>query len=647
MTKRLPSTLLQVAPLAAVFALGCALLAPASPPAAGRSRSREAAARQTQAKPSPTPLPSESTIVGRAVYDDTSRPVRRARVMLVSDSGARTEYAALTNAEGEFVIVGVRAGVYMAFVDLPGLLSPVSFISLEALRGSTPDFAEARQFFDVIEVDGRQQSRVTLHARRGGALGGRVVYADGDPAVNVAVNVMRRGADGRLERRLFGINVVSFAALRTDDRGVFRVSGLPPGDYVVSVSEPAEHGGLTGARVRDPLTSVFEGLLAQQFLTTFYPSATTAKEARVVKVEAGLERSDIDITIPERGLHTVEGVVRGKRDGRPVASAQVYIVRRDDEVADVPIRKSQSSEGDDYEQAQTYTTTDSQGHWAFTEIPDGQYTITVRPREEYEAPDVDAALAEAGGDPAAAPNGNRNASPGRAPRLKKHYAPARRDVQVSGGDVSEVAVELNDGGRIAGTIAYEGGEEREYMYVTFRRVPEAGEAPGEWNATSMGGTFVADGLPAGKYFVAPSTSSEEGGAYVKSITWNGRDVMREPIELGDGASAEGVSIVMSRGTSKLRVRATGAARKWPARSVAVYLLPADLSAWSPYAAQLSCTTGDEGTCTIVAPPGGYRVVALPRPGDAGEDVRKRAAAATVVMLAAGESKDVELDVPER
>jgi hypothetical protein len=639
--------------LALFVLLACFLLAPAAPESASartRTSSRRTA-RQAQSKPAAEPT---SAVYGRVVYDETSRPVRRARVMLVAESGNRTDFGGLTDARGDFRINGVSAGTYYAFVDLPGVLSPVGFVSINELRTSnSPDFTEARKFFDVIEVDGKQDTQITVHARRGAALGGKVTYAEGDPAINVTINVMRRGSDGRLAKYVTGANLVSISGMRTDDRGVFRISGLPPGEYIIGVSESVEHGD-GGARNRsNDIAGMVEGLMGQQLLMTFYPSATSAKEASAVKVEAGEERADIDIRIPARELRTVSGTVRGRRDKQPVANVKISIVRRDDESGEVGGVDAYLSG----EFSHNTTMTDSEGRWQFKEIPDGRYTLVVKPPEEYEK--MYETMGDATNRNANLTFTNANVSIGnmnsayRAPRKKRGYAPTRHDLEVSSGDVSEVDVEVGEGGRIYGSITIEGGGTPRYSFVNALRVTEGGSEFGAAdmkNATAEGGQFSIEGLPAGKFFLRASTYDEVGKLYVKSLTWGGRDLMRQPLELAEGASIEGVEVVFAHNPATLRVMATQGTGKTPAVSASIFIIPADVAGWSPYTQQFLCGTDGEGFCSVTVPPGDYRVVALPRSALRGPyevEVKRRAANALTVSLSAGETKDLHLAAPEK
>jgi hypothetical protein len=197
---------------------------------------------------------------------------------------------------------------------------------------------------------------------------------------------------------------------------------------------------------------------------------------------------------------------------------------------------------------------------------------------------------------------------------------------------------------------FEGGEPPRYGQITALRIPEgAGEEGGETvdSSPARGGEFSIEGLPAGRFFLKPHLYSEDDGPiYVKSITWNGRDLLREPLEIGDGTVVEGVRIVLARNPAKLNVVVARASDKRPAANVAVVLVPANISEWSPYSQELFCSTGESGGCTINAPPGDYAVVALPRLKTPNAvEVKRRAATAPRVSLRAGESKDFEVAAP--
>ena len=244
----------------------------------------------------------------------------------------------------------------------------------------------------------------------------------------------------------------------------------------------------------------------------------------------------------------------------------------------------------------------------------------------------------------------------RRPQRKRGHAPARRDVEVAG-DLSDVTVELSDGARVTGAVTTEDGEAVSYASVSLLRVPDgAAGAPAQADERNAGagadeGGFNVEGLAAGRYFVQPARHHDEPALYVKSVTWNGKDLTREPLELAEGASVEGVRIVYARGPASLRVRAVRVGERGPALHVFVVLVPANVSEWSPHDwRQLSCSTADEGSCVVNAPPGDYRVVALPpkamREGVEAE-VRRRAASAPLVGLRAGETKESEAVVPDR
>lgn len=608
-------------------------LGPRGVAAAGDAAGR----RARQEKPKPT-----TEVYGRAVYEGTGRPVRRARVLLMETDGGGGHHEALTDGQGEFRIRGVGAGRYVAVVDLPGLVSPLNFLGTEEMRGGPPvDIGTVAKHFDVLEVDGKAPREVKVTARRGAALGGKVTYADGSPAVGVHVHVMRR-AGGRLERVLTGANRPATAGGRTDDRGVFRAAGLPPGEYLVAVSEPAIHGERESS---EPTNHDGEqvgpfALLNMPFLMTFHPSATGADDATAVTLGPGDEHEGVNIVIPERELRELSGLVRSRRDGRPIAGARVTILRKTEGGAHA------ESEYTSYGATQpNVTKTDGDGRWRLREIPDGPYTIHVKPADEY----GDAVAGTPDEGDAAATNHNSNVSYARPRRPKKVYAPTQRDVRVSA-ETGELTFELSEGGRISGTVAAEAGRQPgggNLVYVV--RVGGNGERDYSHSSIS-GGKFSFEGLPAGEYSVhyqSYTYSEDSAQAYVKAITWEGKDLMRERLTVVEGASVEGVRVVVSTDVATLRARVTTDGKA--ARGINLFLMSVGPEGWSQHAQQYQCTTGADGTCEIGTAPGEYAVVVLPRTVGSVEawvaEMKKQGPTAPRAVLRAGETKTLDLAAP--
>jgi hypothetical protein len=144
----------------------------------------------------------------------------------------------------------------------------------------------------------------------------------------------------------------------------------------------------------------------------------------------------------------------------------------------------------------------------------------------------------------------------------------------------------------------------------------------------------------------------EGRLYLKAITWNGRDLMREPLDIGEGARVEGVRVVYARDPARLRVRVLRPGDRKPVAATIVFLLPPDTSGWSlSYSRTPQCLTGADGSCEISTAPGDYSLVALPnarlgRAHDFEADLRRRAPQAPRLTLRAAENRTFELTLPE-
>ncbi|HYE14775.1 MAG TPA: hypothetical protein VD968_10075, partial [Pyrinomonadaceae bacterium] len=181
--------------------------------------------------------------------------------------------------------------------------------------------------------------------------------------------------------------------------------------------------------------------------------------------------------------------------------------------------------------------------------------------------------------------------------------------------------------------------------------PEDQAGSGVYTGSSYRGQFEIEGLTPGKFTLrAYAPDGEREVFYLKSITWNGKDLMQEFLEVAEGQTIEGVNVVFTSGAATLRVRAVAAADGGPAPGVKVWLLPADVSRWATDSRQDACVTGDDGACPVTAPPGEYVVLLAPRgvPAAAYEaELMKQAVGAPRVSLLAHETESLELVVPHR
>src|SRR6185503_7050296 len=95
----------------------------------------------------------------------------------------------------------------------------------------------------------------------GGVITGRVVDSEGQPLIEQHVAVVP--ADERAQRR------PNASGVATDDRGVYRIFGLPAGRYKVSVGDP----------------NFYSGVRPRVVTQTFYPDVTDAAKAGIVEVK--------------------------------------------------------------------------------------------------------------------------------------------------------------------------------------------------------------------------------------------------------------------------------------------------------------------------------------------------------------------------
>lgn len=248
-------------------------------PAANPARAQETTAEQATANaanPRAGAGVSTGSITGRVVSED-GRPVADAVVylnrMYARVPGLPT--TATADSEGKFRASGLEPGLYVVNAIHPGFALPDT-----ASEASEPTYY-------------RLGDSVNLTLFKGGVITGTVRDANGEPVIAVPVHIIRvRDALGRPATG----RVTGFLPERmTDDRGVYRFYGLPPGAYLVSA----------GGSQRFMFTNPYEN-----DAQTFFPSSTRDTAADVA-VRGGEESANIDIRYRGERGRTISGTVSG------------------------------------------------------------------------------------------------------------------------------------------------------------------------------------------------------------------------------------------------------------------------------------------------------------------------------------------------
>lgn len=584
-------------------------------------------------------VPAKSAVRGKVVYDDTGSPVRRARIFLFSSSSkSSNQFNALTNNNGEFEIKSVQQGRYFVMANSPGIITPFGLADNIEVLDKYPEkefFERVKEFFEEFSVDGTSDTKVEVRAKRGGAISGKVTYSNGDPAVSVRVNILRK-REKSLSRVMTGFNTSIFNGVATDDRGIYRVAGLPPGEYLISVAESATHNGNSSGQGRD--YEFFEmmgvGSLGS-LLITYYPDVSSPESATPINVSLGQEQENINITVADRGLYKISGKVVSRSDKNPVKGAGVRLKKND--------RKIKDSLG--IEKELNEVRTDEQGNWSFQELPDGIYTISVDAISESE-PKYDE-------------NGKYEGS-----TYKRQLASKKQEVNVSGSDVTDIFFELSDGGSIEGTVKLANGKPLQSSSVYVRAESVEGNQTDEDTDSRYGrssdsgyvegnGKFEIRSLSAGPVFLSVDWYAEDSQKYyVKSISLNSLDLTNSALNLIEGGKVKNVQIVLGDDAATLKGKVSLADNK-PAFGVGIVLISTDATKWKRRGSKPNdnyTVTDFQGEFSITTAPGEYFIVFL-RAGDNLRNIneswiRERTTNARRVLLNPNDNKAITLTAPQ-
>ncbi len=217
---------------------------------------------------------SKTGDISGKVVSDTGQPLANATVWVrpATPQGLPVK-STTTNRDGVFKFSGLERGSYTVNASLPSYLP------------KSPESATAVQ---------TASDSVTLVLIKGGVVTGTVTNSKGEPveAIAIRVEIVIDEAGGKTPG-------ISYEGV-TDDRGVYRVYGLPPGTYIVAAD---------GAHNYSPT-----GVNAFSIDMPTYAPSSSRDEADEIRVRVG-EESNVDIRYRGERGSTISGFVRGIRTG--------------------------------------------------------------------------------------------------------------------------------------------------------------------------------------------------------------------------------------------------------------------------------------------------------------------------------------------
>lgn len=446
------------------------------------------------AQSAPKDAKETSVITGRVTGGgDDDRPVAGVGIILTPSGFSRyvrrAAARATTGADGFYRLANVPAGSYHLNVVAPGHTVEGALASRGAAdaRAVNIEAGETLEHQDFVLV-------------RGGVITGRVTDSDGKPVVAESLRLYH-AADSRTGQLHFG----SALNLETDDRGVYRMFGLPAGRYLVCVGE--EKASIT-------VSAAFGG---RNRARTCHPSATEDAQAKAVEVSSGSEATGVDITLPPPAkTYEANGRMLDAETGQPVANISYGFG------VVTPDGKRISGRG--WSNAKT----NADGEFRFGNLLPGRYAVFVVAQDRN------------------APNYYSDAAP----------------FEIDDESVSGIVVKVRRGATLRGMASIEGATDRAVLaklaqvtlHVRVASQTRPGELqPGASSSFSLqpDGSFHVVGLPPGKAQITLDGFSSPRGFTLLRVE-RGATEQRDGIEIGAGEQVSDVRLRLAYGSTVVR-----------------------------------------------------------------------------------------------
>ena len=212
---------------------------------------------------------------------------------------------AATDGDGRYHLSGLTPGQYQIAPLTPNLTA--------AQQESFPNYGFP--YFgaskNIILAANEMVDDIDVKLVRGGVITGRVTDADNKPVVEVRISLQPIADPQNPVRPPVPYNSQMY---QTDDRGIYRIYGLPAGRYTVSVGSSGTEGIVFSNSQR-------------YYPRTFHPDVTEPAKATIIELAEGGEATNIDIKVGSSAdTYSVTGHVIDSETGLPISGVHIGLL---------------------------------------------------------------------------------------------------------------------------------------------------------------------------------------------------------------------------------------------------------------------------------------------------------------------------------